>query len=35
LAKNKVYYKVIPINLPVKNYNLSKEKLILELEAKD
>jgi len=35
LAKNKVYYKVIPINLPVKNYNLSKEKLVLELEAKD
>lgn len=35
LAKNKVYYKIIPINLPVKNYNLSKEKLVLELEAKD
>jgi len=33
LAKNKVYYKIIPINLPVKNYNLSKEKLILEIEA--
>lgn len=35
LAKNKVYYKIIPINLPVKNYNLSKEKLILELEARE
>jgi len=35
LAKNKVYYKIIPINLPVKNYNLSKEKLVLELEARE
>ena len=35
LAKNKVYYKIIPINLPVKNYNLSKEKLTLEIEAKE
>ncbi len=35
LAKNKVYYKIIPISLPVKNYNLSKEKLILEIEAKE
>ena len=34
-AKNKVYYKIIPINLPVKNYNLSKEKLILEIEARE
>jgi HSP20 family molecular chaperone IbpA len=35
LAKNKVYYKIIPINLPVRNYNLSKEKLTLEIEAKE
>lgn len=35
LAKNKVYYKIIPINLPVKNYNLSKEKLVLEIEARE
>jgi len=35
LAKKKVYYKIIPINLPVKNYNLSKEKLVLEIEAKE
>ncbi len=35
LAKNKVYYKIIPINLPVRNYNLLKEKLILEIEAKE
>ena len=35
LAKNKVYYKIIPINLPVRNYNLLKEKLVLEIEAKE
>jgi len=35
LARNKVYYKIIPINLPVKNYNLSKEKLTLEIEARE
>ncbi|HUW43386.1 MAG TPA: hypothetical protein VMV95_00265 [Bacillota bacterium] len=35
LAKKGVYYKIIPINLPVRNYNLSKEKLTLELEAKE
>jgi len=35
LAKDKVYSKLIPINLPIKNYNLEKGKLILELESKD
>ncbi len=35
MAKNKAYYKIIPINLPITSYNLSKEKLILELEAKN
>ncbi len=34
LAKNKAYYKIIPINLPITDYNLSKEKLILELGVK-
>ena len=35
LAKNKVYSKLIPINLPIRDYNLEKGKLVLELEAKD
>jgi len=35
LAKNKVFSKIIPINLPIKNYNLSKGKLTLELDAKE
>ena len=35
LAKNKVFYKIIPINLPIRKYDLLKGKLILELEAKD
>ena len=35
LAKNKVYFKLIPINLPIRKYNLEKGKLVLELEAKD
>lgn len=34
LGKEKVFSKVIPINLPIKNYNLSKGKLTLELDAK-
>lgn len=33
LAKDKVYFKLIPINLPITNYNLSKGKLVLELQA--
>lgn len=35
LAKDKVYSKLIPINLPIKDYTLEKGKLVLELEAKD
>lgn len=35
LAKDKVYSKLIPINLPIRGYNLEKGKLVLELEAKD
>lgn len=35
IAKNKAYFKLITINLPIINYNLSEEKLVLELEAKD
>ena len=34
LGKGKVFSKMIPINLPIKNYNLSKGKLTLELDAK-
>ncbi len=33
LAKDKVFHKIIPINLPIRNYNLSKGKLVLELDA--
>lgn len=33
LAKDKVYFKLIPISLPVKNYKVEKEKLILELKS--
>lgn len=33
-TKNKAYYKIIKIGLPIINYNLSKEKLILELAAR-
>ena len=35
ITKNNAYFKLIPINLPIINYNTSKGKLILELEAKD
>jgi hypothetical protein len=34
LAKDKVYSKLLPINLPIKKYNLFKNKLILHLDAK-
>jgi len=34
LAGNKAYAKLIPINLPITNYELSDGKLILELDAK-
>mgnify|MGYP001608225796 CR=1 FL=1 len=33
LANKKVFYKIIPINLPIKNYNLSNGTLILELDS--
>ena len=32
-AKDKVFHKIIPISLPIRNYNLSKGKLVLELDA--
>jgi len=35
LTKMKAYSKIIPISLPIRKYNLSKGKLILELDAKD
>lgn len=35
LGKGKAYYKTIPINLAIMAYKLSKEKLTLELEAKN
>ncbi len=33
--KRYVYYKIIPVNLPIRKYNLSKEKLVLELETQE
>ena len=33
-SKDKVYFKLLPINLPILNYKLDKENLILELKAK-
>lgn len=35
LAGNKAYAKLIPINLPITNYELEDGKLILELDAKN
>lgn len=35
LAKDKVYFKLIPINLPITDYNFSKSKLILELGGRN
>jgi HSP20 family molecular chaperone IbpA len=35
ISKNKAYVKIIPINLPITNYNLSEGKLILELGIKN
>ena len=35
ISKNKAYVKTIPINLPIEGYNLSEEKLILELGIKN
>jgi len=34
-SKNKAYFKLLPLSLPILNYKLNKEKLILELKAKD
>jgi hypothetical protein len=34
LAKDKVYSKLIPVNLPIKKYNLSKDKLTIYLDTK-
>lgn len=33
LAKDKVFSKLIPFNLPIKKYGLSKGKIVLEMEA--
>lgn len=35
LGKNKVYQKIIPINFPIRDYNFSERKLILELDSRD
>ena len=35
IAKGKAYKKVIPVSLPITNYNFSKGKLILELEINE
>ena len=35
IAKDKAYLKLLPVSLPILNYNLEKDKLILELEAKN
>ena len=35
LSKDKAYFKSIPINLPITDYELLKGKLVLELEAKN
>lgn len=34
-SKDKAYFKLLPINLPILNYKLDEEKLILELKARD
>jgi len=33
IAKNKAYSKIIPLSLPIIDYNLSEDRLILELKA--
>lgn len=35
ISKDKSYKKIIPINLPIQRYKLSKEKMILELGVKN
>ncbi len=32
ISKNKAYKKIIPFNLPILNYELSKDKLVLEMQ---
>jgi len=34
VAKDKVYFKLLPVSLPIRNYRLRSNKLILELDAK-
>jgi len=34
-SEDKVYFKLLPIKLPILNYKLKKEKLILELKARE
>ncbi len=35
ITKDKAYFKIIPLNLPIINYNILKEKLILEFGVKN
>ena len=35
ISKNKAYFKLIPINLPITNYGILKERLILEFGVKN
>lgn len=35
IAKNKAYFKLIPISLPITDYNFSEGKLVLELKAQN
>jgi len=35
IGEDKAYFKLIPINLPIVNYNIEKGKLILELDARE
>ena len=35
VSKDKAYSKIIPVNLPILDYELEKGKLILELETKN
>ena len=35
ISKNKAYYKIIAVDLPIVNYSLEKNTLVLELEAKN
>ena len=35
ISKDQSYFKIIPLNFPITDYNFSKEKLVLEFEAKN